>query len=269
MDPLEFAALVGIGVGIGLYAAAVGAGGGFLFGPLLLARHGSAEPAEIALASMCLVLGSGLLSTAINARARRMDWRAIGLVGCIAVPGAIIGATLTRTVPREAFASVFVVLLGGLSLYLLARPRSDAGEVGRRGWRRLHRARGETYLYWIPVPRTLAVTGLTSAVTALAGIGGGLFFSLIGVRVMRMPVALAVPASHGVVTTIAACVVVVHVAGGQFGDPLRDVPPLLIGALAANPFGHRITARLRESGLARLLALGLAAAAVRTAFEAF
>ena len=269
MDPLEFAALIAVGLGIGLYAAAVGAGGGFLFGPLLLARHGASEPAEIALASMCLVLGSGLLSTGINARMQRMDWRAIGLVACIAVPAAIIGATATRSVPREAFAGVFVVLLGGLSLYLLARPRSDAGEVGRRGWRRLHRARGETYLYWIPVRRTLAVTGLTSGVTALAGIGGGLFFSMIGVRVMRMPVALAVPMSHGVVTTIAACVVVVHVAGGQFGDPLRDVPPLLIGALVANPFGHRITARLRESGLSRLLALGLAAAAARTAFEVF
>lgn len=269
MDPLEFAALVGIGLGIGLYAAAVGAGGGFLFGPLLLARHGDAEPAEVALGSMCLVLASGLLSSGINARKRRMDWRAIGLVGCVAVPAAVTGATLTQNVPREAFAAVFVVLLGTLSIYLIARPQSDAGAVGQRGWRRLHRTGGETYLYWIPVRRTLAVTGATSAATALAGIGGGLFFGIIGVRVMRMPVALAVPMSHGVVATIALCVVIVQAAGGHFGDPLRDVPPLLIGALAANPFGHRITARLQETGLSRLLALGLAAAAVRTAFEVF
>ena len=269
MDPLEFAALIAVGLGIGLYAAAVGAGGGFLFAPLLLARHGDAEPAEIALASMCLVLASGLLSTGINARRRLIDWRAVGMVGCIAAPAAVIGATLTQNVPREVFAALFVFLLGGLSLYLIARPASNAGQVGRRGWRRLHHARGETYLYWIPVRRALAVTGFTSAMTALAGIGGGLFFGLIGVRVMRMPVALAVPMSHGVVATIALCVVIVQAAGGNFGDPLNDVPPLLIGALAANPFGHRITARLRETGLSRLLALGLAAAAARTAFEVF
>lgn len=269
MDPFEFALLIGVGLAVGLYAAIVGAGGGFLFGPLLLARHGDAEPAEIALASMCLVLGSGLLSTGINARNRKIDWGAVGLVGCIAVPAAIIGATATRSLPREAFAAVFAVLLGLLAIYLALRPRSDPGEQRRQGWHRRHEARGESWEYWIPVRRTLSATGLTAAMTALAGIGGGLLFGIIGVRIMRMPVALAVPMSHAIVATIAVCAVSVHVIAGDFGEPLRDVPALLIGALASNPFGHRITARLKESGLARLLALGLAAAAARTALEVF
>ncbi len=270
MDWVEFLALIGLGLAIGVYATAVGAGGGFLFTPVLLARHGEAQPAEIALASMCLVIGLSGLSTLRLARAGRIDYRAVGLVAAIAVPAGLIGATGTARLPREVFAAGLTVLLVALALYLIWRPTGNAGTVGRRGWRRMKRdSYGQLWLYWIPVRRTLASTGLTAAVTALAGIGGGLFFSFLAVRVMRLPVWLAIPASHAIVVCIAIAVVVYHTATQQFGDPLEDVPPLLIGALISNPIGLRVTERVGESGLARLLALGMFAVAARVAFEVF
>ena len=270
MDAVEIVALIAAGLAIGVYATAVGAGGGFLFTPLLLWRHGDAEPAEIALASMCLVLASSGLSTLRLARAGRVDFGVVGLAAAIGIPAAIVGALGTSNLPRDVFATGFAVLLALLAAYLIWRPTGDAGQVGQRGWRRMLRDRtGDRYLYWIPVRRTLLATGATGALTALAGIGGGLFFSLIAVRVMRMPVWLAVPASHGIVATIAVVVVVFHTAGARWGEPLEDVPPLLLGALLANPLGLRIAAIANERGLTRLLTVAMLLVAVFTGVNAF
>ncbi len=270
MDWLEFAALIGVGFAVGVYATAVGAGGGFLFAPVLLTRHAESSPAEVAMASMCLVLATSGLAAARLAREKRIDYRVVGMAAAIAVPAGVIGATGTAQLPREVFAGGFAALLATIGAYLIWRPTGNAGQVGQRGWRRMIRdGRGELYLYWIPVRRSLAVIGVTSILTSLAGIGGGLFFATITIRVMRMPAWLGVPASHSIVTSIAIAVVVVHTAMQHFGDPLNDVPPLLIGTLIANPIGLRVAARIRESLLSRLLALGMLVVAVRVAFEAF
>ena len=270
MDPLEFAALIGVGIAIGVYATAVGAGGGFLFAPLLLTRHSEASPAEVALASMCLVLATSGLASVRLAREQRVDYRAVGMAAAIAVPAGLIGATGTAQLPREIFAGGFTALLATLGAYLIWRPTGDAGTVGRRGWRRMIRdRRGDMYLYWIPVRRSLSVIGLTAVLTSLAGIGGGLFFATITIRVMRMPAWLGVPASHAIVTSIAFVVVLFHTATQHFGDPLSDVPPLLIGAMIANPIGLTVASRIKESWLSRLLAVGMLIVAVRVAFEAF
>ncbi len=270
MEPLTFVALIGVGIAVGVYATAVGAGGGFLFAPVLLTRHVESSPAEVALASMCLVLATSGLATLRLARERRIDYRAVGMAAAIAVPAGLIGATGTAELPREVFALGFTVLLAGLGAYLIWRPTGNAGALGQRGWRRMIRdGRGDRYLYWIPVRRSLGVIGLTSVLTSLAGIGGGLFFATITIRVMRMPAWLGVPASHAIVSSIAIVVVIYHVATQHFGDPLNDVPPLLIGAMIANPIGLRVASMIRESLLSRLLAFGMLIVAVRVAFEAF
>ena len=270
MDWFEFVVLIGVGAAVGVYATAVGAGGGFLFAPVLLTRHAESSPAEVALASMCLVVASSGLATARLAREKRIDYRAVGMAAAIAVPAGLVGATGTAQLPRELFAGGFTALLAVLGVYLIWRPTGDAGVVGRGGWLRLVRdRRGQRYLYWIPVRRSLSVIALTSLLTSLAGIGGGLFFATITIRVMRMPAWLGVPASHAIVSSIAFVVVIYHTATQHFGDPLTDVPPLLIGALLANSIGLRIAARIRETVLSRMLAIGMLIVAARVAFEAF
>ena len=270
MDPVEFVILLAAGIVIGAYATGVGAGGGFLFTPLLLWRYESAEPAEVAMASVLLVVASSGLATVRLFRAGRLDVRAVAMVAIVTTPAGVLGAFGTSQLPRDVFAAGFAVLIALIAAYVIWRPAGDAGSLGRRGWRRMIRDRsGDRYLYWIPVRRTLFATGVTATFTALAGIGGGPFFSLITVRIMRMPVWLAIPASHAIVATIAVVVVIFHTASSNWGEPLRDVPPLLIGAIIANPIGLRFAAIANERGLTRLLAGAMIAAAVFTAIEVF
>ena len=151
MDPVEFVILLAAGIVIGAYATGVGAGGGFLFTPLLLWRYESAEPAEVAMASVLLVVASSGLATVRLVRAGRLDVRAVAMVAIVTTPAGVLGAFGTSQLPRDVFAAGFAVLIALIAAYVIWRPAGDAGSLGRRGWRRMIRDRsGDRYLYWIP-----------------------------------------------------------------------------------------------------------------------
>ena len=100
---------------------------------------------------------------------------------------------------------------------------------------------------------------------ALAGIGGGLIYTPLNTHVLRMPHALAVPATHVVITGLAAVVVLFHAGSGTTGDLLEDVLPVGLGVIVASRFGSRVQRRLGAGLLTRFLAVGLLVVGVRTA----
>ena len=270
MDAVEAAALIATGVVIGAYATAIGAGGGFLIAPLLLLRHPDADPQFVTTASLSVIAVSSGLTSAVAARAGRIDGRVASLMAGAAVPGALLGARGTELVPRDAFAAGIAALLLALALYLAWRPAARIAEPLAHGWRRELRDReGNVFVYRVPLLRGVIPTAATSLVAALGGIGGGIFYVPLATRVMRMPHALAVPAAHVVITTLAVAVVLFHLAAGHAGEPLRDAPWLAIGMVASNPLGQRFHRRLGEGQLTRLLAAGLVVVGVRTAWGAF
>ena len=59
---------------------------------------------------------------------------------------------------------------------------------------------GTQWAYRLPVKRSIFATSLTAFVAAFAGVGGGLIYTPLTTRVMRMPFRLAVPVSHVVIT---------------------------------------------------------------------
>jgi len=262
-------ALIGAGAAIGLYAQAVGAGGGFLISPLLLLRHGEADPAEVTMAALLIVAVSSGISTVLSLRQGHVDLP-VGLVLlAAATPAALLGALGTLQLPREAFASIFAALLVVLGVYLMARPEASAGEPGRSGWRRdFTDGEGRRWLYRIPLARGIASSFGVAFVAALAGIGGGLIYTPLNTYVLRMPHALAVPATHVVIAGLAAVVVIFHAGSGTSGDPLEDVLPLGLGVIVASRFGSRLQRRLGEELLTRFLAVGLLIVGGRTALEA-
>lgn len=268
LSALEAAALVLAGFAIGAYASSIGAGGGFLLAPLLLWRYPAAAPAAVTTAALSVVVVSSGLAALLAARERAIDVPLAGTLAAAALPGAILGAAGTALLPRTAFAALFAGLLFATGLYLVWRPTPAVVDPVRRGWRRRMRVGVDTYAYRVPLVRSIAASIVASTLAALAGIGGGLIYTPLATRVMRVPYALAVPVAHVIITAIAAAVVVFHLLAGHAGEPMHDVLPLTVGVVAAAPLAQHLHRRLGEGALTRVLAAGLLLVAFRTALLA-
>ena len=266
MEPLEIALLIGLGLAVGTYSGAVGAGGGFLLTPLLLFRHGDASPAAVAMAALTVVIMISGLSAVTAARAGRIDRPVAGVLTAVALPAGLMGAIGTSLLPRDLFAIFFGGVLLVIGLYLAWRPAATYATPLRGGWeRQFTDGEGDTFHYHVPVRAGLIATGSTAFLSALAGIGGGLIYTPLATRVMRIPHALAVPIAQTVNTGMATMVVAFHlVAGNAAAGPMGDVPALGIGVLISVPLGRRVNRRLGEGLLSRLLAAGLLVVAART-----
>ena len=269
MSAPEFILLVLAGVTIGSYATAVGAGGGFLLAPLMLSRHTEAEPAAIAAATLSVVIVASGMAAAMSARARHVDYRLAAALTLIALPAGLLGANVTALLPRAWFAIFFATLLMLAGLYLAWRPAQGPVAPVAQGWNReFVNANGDCFRYRVPIRRGMFATFGTAFIAALAGIGGGLIYTPMVTRVMHVPHTLAVPIAQIVNTGMAAMVVSFHFAAGNMGEPMRDVPALMIGVIISVPLGRVIHFRLGEGRLTRMLAAGLIIVSVRTALFA-
>lgn len=265
----DHAFLLVTGFAVGIYATALGAGGAFLLTPLLLFRHPTSAPEYVATASLAVVAVSSGISSAHAVRSRRLDYPVVGLLLAAIVPSAIVGAAATSLVPRRAFTFAFSVLLLALAVYIVL-PKSNAVAAPARGWRRFLTDRErDSYAYAFPIVRSLVAAAAAAFVSALAGIGGGPLTTPLEIRVMRIPVALAVPIAHVLITALAVAALGLHLAAHHTGEPLRDAPWLAAGMLAGNPLGQRLHRRLGEGVALRLLAIGLVLVAARTAVSAW
>lgn len=264
---LDAALLIAIGFGVGVYSTALGAGGAFLLTPLLLIRHPDVPPAYVATASLCIVVLSSGLSAAQALRSRLLDPPVLAVLLAAVVPMAVLGAATTAYVPRREFQLGFAALMFAMAVYLLL-PRRELIAERVLGWRRMVETREGVVFYTFPILRGVVAAAGASYLSSLAGIGGGPLYTPLEIRVMRIPVTLAVPTAHVVVTALAISGLALHLATGHIGEPLRDAPWLAMGALAGNPFGRRIGRRLREGPVIRLLVVGIILVAARTAWGA-
>ena len=117
--------------------------------------------------------------------------------------------------------------------------------------------------------RSLVATAAAAFVSTLAGIGGGVIYTPLVTRVMRVPHAVAVPLAQTLLATVAIVGVSFHLAAGHASDPMADAPPLALGMVTATPLGRRLYRRFGEGPLTRALAAGLIIVALRTALFAF
>jgi uncharacterized membrane protein YfcA len=263
---LEWVGLLAIGFIVGAYAGSVGAGGGFLLAPVLLLRHSEAAPEEITTATLTVVAISNATHALYAGRRRRMDRPLAALLVAAALPTAVLGAAATALLPRDVFTLGFALLLLLTGAYLVRRPESGIVAPVREGWRREVRDReGATFVYRVPVVRGVTAIAAAAGVSTLAGIGGGLLYSPIATRMMRIPHTLAVPLAQVLITAVATSAVLLHLAAGHAGAPRDDAPALTVGLLASVPVARRIHDRLGEGVLTRALAAGLFIVGIRTA----
>lgn len=259
--------LVLLGIGVGVFGTLVGAGGGFILTPVLLLLYPEDSPATITAVSLVVVFFNALSGSAAYARLRRIDYRTGIAFATATVPGAIAGALLVGVAPRRLFDALMAAMLGGLAVWLVVgsrravgAPSVDGGEV-----RALTDRGGTTYRYAVPMARGLGFSLLVGFVSSFLGIGGGVIHVPLMIGALGFPVHIATATSHFVLANMSAVGTLTHYLAGNFsgGTGIHRAIALSVGVVAGAQGGAILSQRTRGRTIQRLLALALAALAMR------
>jgi hypothetical protein len=259
--------LIPIGIVVGAFGTLVGAGGGFVLVPLLLALYPDLEPSHITSISLAVVFFNACSGTFAYARQRRIDYPSGIAFAAATIPGAALGAIATRFLTRSSFDPIFGVALIALAVMTFMAPNRHTKQqnVESKGsWRRRFTDNdGETYVYsfngWLGV----RLSALVGFVSSLLGIGGGIIHVPALVRLLNFPPHIATATSQFVLAVMALVGTVVHVVGGQFHVGVRRTILLAIGVAVGAQLGAAYAHRVKSVLIMRLLAMALAFVGVR------
>jgi uncharacterized membrane protein YfcA len=114
--PLKVA---GLGLAIGLVSGVLGAGGGFLILPVLVALLkvpvGRAVPTSLLVISLQSLVGfAGELS-------RPVDWRLLGSITGVAILGLVVGLLVRQSIPKRALTVGFACLVFGVAGWMVSK----------------------------------------------------------------------------------------------------------------------------------------------------
>lgn len=256
-----------LGAIVGVFGTLVGAGGGFILTPVLLLLYPTASPTTITSISLVVVFFNALSGSLAYARQRRIDYRS-GIVFAVATfPGSVLGVLVVAFSPRRLFDALMGLLLAALAVWLIMyRDREGqvpAPHVGSP--RTMTDRQGNTYRYTVPVRRGVLFSLGVGFVSSFLGIGGGVIHVPLLVRALGFPTHIATATSHFVLANMAAVGTVTHIVTGGFagGTGLHRAVALSIGVVGGAQLGAWISQRIQGVMIQRLLAVALAALALR------
>lgn len=225
MTVLSVVLLVLAGLAAGFIAGLVGVGGGVIFAPVLFFYFSWIDVAPEVVAQ--LTLGSSLFCTLIAAmsgayvhyRGGAADVRialAVGLMSAIAVFLMTRFVTTRPWYDGTVFQAVFSLVLLGVMLQMLRSPRPD--DMAQPGDRH-------------SVAKLFAAGSAAGAVSAAAGVGGGVVLVPAYHQFLRLPMKRAVGTSSATIVLVALVGVINYASMGWSAE----TPPLTLGYVA---FGH-------------------------------
>jgi uncharacterized membrane protein YfcA len=267
MSPLTAVLLAGLGVVVGGFGTIIGVGGGFILVPVLLLAYPNDKPALITSISLAVVFFNASSGSLGYARLRRIDYRT-GLIFALAtIPGAIVGATATNWVPRQAFNLTFGLLLIAVSIYIAFGTAEKSGRMlaslRPNAQRTLTDSDGVTYSYSFNRELGIIISFLVGFIASLLGLGGGIIHVPAMVSLLDFPAHVATATSHFVLVFTALTATVVHILDGSLAEGWPRTLALAVGVVAGAQIGARLSGRLPAGVIVRLLAAALFAVAVR------
>jgi uncharacterized membrane protein YfcA len=245
----------------------VGLGGGVFIVPALALFLGVPIHQAIA-ASLMAVVATSTTAAVAYLRDDLTNVRLGITLETMTVAGALAGGLAGAVLSRQVLSAVFGSVMVGVSVYLLARLRTD-GAVGDRaedpgvlGASYEDKSLGHTVTYGVHrLPVGMAASLVAGVVSGLLGVGGGFLKVPVMVIAMRVPVRAAVSTSSFMIGVTACTGAMVYVARGLV-DPVITVP-VVLGVVAGAYLGSRLAQRVRSSVLSTMLAVVLFALAVQ------
>jgi uncharacterized membrane protein YfcA len=256
--PIILIALPFVGLFAGVVGTLIGAGGGFILVPILLALFPDEPTGIITGMSQTVVLLNALSGTIAYARQRRIAYKWSATLAATGLVGMVLGAYTAEQLSRERFQGVFAIAVLVLAAYLLVRPvrrgaaRSLMEAQQRQTTLRLRQA--------VPVSLVGLVIGFLGG---LLGIGGGIVLVPTLVQVFGMAAHIATATSQLVILLTSPGAIAVHLASVPLVDKTMEVLLLGVGAVVGAQLGARISRRVSGPWLVRILALALIVVGVR------
>lgn len=267
MPTLLTVQLVIIGLITGSLAGMLGAGGGFVTVPLLVAIGLNVHIAvSLSLAYYVWVAAAGVLR---HLRQGSIDV-SLGLI--LMAPGVVaaqLGSQLSHRLPSKALElMVSLLLIAVLGFFATVRPpagdsaaaTAPAGEPGaergtarhsRLALPRVRTVRGRVYRYTVRVPRAGVIGASVGFVSGLFGVGGGFILVPLLVGVIHVPMQVAVGSDLVAITGNAMSGAIGHVLAGDIhlGAILSMATPLVAGGLIGSQLGARACIRFSQARL--------------------
>lgn len=215
----EFLIFVAVGCGVGFLGGLFGVGGGFILVPILIFsyEHLSVSPSvvtHIAIGtSLFVVLFTSLSSSYQQNRQKNIEWRAVFVIGFSSVVTAFATARLAAALSGRHLRIAFALIVITAATRMLTESKTEAQKKMEFSSR--------------PNIIGLILTGFAAGiVSALAGIGGGVFTVPVMYYFLKMPLKLAIGTSSAAIFITALFAVMGYIVNG-IGHP--DLPAGSVG----------------------------------------
>lgn len=233
-----------IGIFTGALGTMIGAGGGFILVPLLMALTPSASPAEITAISLLGVAANATSGSFTYLAQRRVILWAVVLFSLAAVPGSLVGAQLTRDIDLSGFQKIFAAILAVIGIYLavFAKEKAKAGaspHAFKLSSKQL--AWGSLLSFFVGI------------LASFLGIGGGIIHVPLLSQVLAIPVGLAIGTSHCILAISAVTASVDHWYRGDLDFQNPTVLPIAIGMVLGAQIGAQLSHRIHGRWILRIL----------------
>lgn len=266
--------LILMGFGTGAYGVLVGAGGGFILGPLLLLFM-DLEPEVVAGTVLASVAVNSISGAFVYRRMGVIDYRSALLFAGAAIPGSVIGAFGAGQVAPTTFRVLFGALLLVLAAHIAFRTTlpESAGTPNPKHLmaatvrsRHIRTAAGDEYRYEFNELFATSFNLVLGFISSFFGTGGGFLRTPILVSSFGFPVRVAAATSVfalSIYTTVGAAT---HAALGH----VEWFPVFALtgaGLVAGGQVGAWAAGKVRGQWLLRLLVVMILVLGVRLVLE--
>jgi uncharacterized membrane protein YfcA len=273
---LVYFGLIALGFGVGAYGTLVGAGGGFILMPLLLLLYPHEKASHLTAISLAVVFINSLSGAGAYARLKRIDYKSGLLCAAATIPGAILGALITTSVPRQVFEAIFGVFLVLVAVVMFWRPKSTTAPPRQKPLspsysltRVLQGLDGVTFTYAYYPILGISVFFFLGFAASFLGIGGGSLIVPSLAYLLNFPVFIATGTSQFIVAILTLTATVVHIWTGAFHAGAHRTAALGIGVLLGAQLGAYLSNKIKGAWIIRSLALALTLVGLKMLIAAF
>lgn len=219
MSLIEFLILMAIGCGIGFLGGVFGVGGGFLLIPVLIFSYEHSGIPQTVLThlaigtSLFVIIFTSLASAYQQEKQKNIDWRAVFPIGFSSALTALATTKLAALLTGRSLRIAFAIIALGAAIKMLTEGV-------------MKEERKHNFLRRWSVPGLIGVGLVAGVVSALAGVGGGVFTIPMMYYFLNMPLKLAIGTSSATIIITSIFSTIGYIFNGM-GHP--DLPRTSLG----------------------------------------